>query len=110
VKCDFIVEGANGPTTKTADEILKERNIIVVPDIFANSGGVIVSYFEWIQNIQQLTWDRNKINEILESLMSKAFDEILSESKKLDTTLRMSAYVVALRRLIYAEEIKGVFP
>ena len=110
VQCRFIVEGANAPTTKAADRILEERKIIVVPDILANSGGVIAYYCEWIQNIQQLTWNLDKINEILENQMTKAFKEILNEAKCLNTTLRMSAYVVALRRLIQAEEIKGIFP
>lgn len=110
LKCKFVIEGANGPTTKDADDILQKRGIILVPDIFANSGGVIVSYFEWIQNIQQLTWDREKINGILEELMTKAFVELLDISKQNETTLRMGAYILALQRLIHAEEIKGIFP
>lgn len=110
LRCDFVVEGANGPTSKDADDLLNERGIIVVPDIFANSGGVIVSYFEWIQNIQELTWDRDYINDMLENIMTKAFDEIIQECLQLKTTYRKAAYVIALRRLIYAEEIKGIFP
>ena len=110
LRCSYIVEAANGPTTREADEILKKRGIPVVPDIFANSGGVIVSYFEWVQNIQELTWERNRVNEMLEDLMSKSFGEILDAAKECDCTLRMAAYIVALRKLIYAEEIKGIFP
>ena len=109
-KCKFIVEGANGPTTKEADVILEERGITLVPDIFANSGGVIVSYFEWVQNIQELTWEKDRVNDMLETILTKAFYEIVEESAKSHCGLRMAAYILALRRLIYAEEIKGIFP
>ena len=110
LQCKFIIEGANGPTTVAGDEIIRERELVLVPDIFANSGGVIVSYFEWVQNIQELTWERDQVNEKLENIMSKAFDEIVDECNKTGCSLRMGAYIVALRRLIYAEEIKGIFP
>lgn len=110
VRCNYIVEAANGPTTQEADKILEERGIIVVPDIFANSGGVIVSYFEWVQNIQELTWDREQVNDMLEDLMTKSFQDILEKSEELHSTLRMAAYIVALKKLIYAEELKGIFP
>jgi len=110
LKCKYVIEGANGPTTVEADEILAKRNIILVPDIFANSGGVIVSYFEWVQNIQELMWERNQVNGMLEKLMVKAFAEIWEETMSSNCNLRMAAYIVALRKLIYAEEIKGIFP
>lgn len=110
LKCSYIVEAANGPTTKEADELLKERGITLVPDIFANSGGVIVSYFEWVQNIQELTWDRERVNQMLEELMTRSFEEILGVAEECDCTLRMAAYIVALRKLVYAEKIKGLFP
>lgn len=110
IKARYIVEGANGPTTVEADRILEERNIIVVPDIFSNSGGVIVSYFEWVQNIQELAWEREQVTEMLENILSKAFTEILEETEKSNCTLRMAAYILALRRLIYTEEMKGIFP
>ncbi|AET68225.1 glutamate dehydrogenase/leucine dehydrogenase [Desulfosporosinus orientis DSM 765] len=110
IKCRFIVEGANGPTTAAADTILSERGINLVPDVFANSGGVIVSYFEWVQNIQTLTWERDQVNEMLEGIMTKAFYEILKEVEVSKCSLRMAAYILAIRRLLYAEEIKGIFP
>lgn len=110
VNCKYIVEAANGPTTTAADSVLKERGIPVIPDIFANSGGVIVSYFEWVQNIQELTWEREQVNSMLENLMTKSYQEIASVVKECDCTYRMAAYIVALRKLIYAEEIKGIFP
>ncbi len=110
LKCRYIVEAANGPTTTEADEILKEQNIILIPDIFANSGGVIVSYFEWVQNIQELTWEREQVNDMLEKLMTKSFEEIQNVVDEFSCTYRMGAYIVALRKLIFAEEIKGIFP
>jgi len=110
MQCKFIVEGANGPTTAAADKILEQRGIVLVPDIFANSGGVIVSYFEWVQNIQELTWEREQVNEMLEKLMTKAFAALYETAQEKHCTLRMGAYVVALQRLIDAEVIKGLFP
>lgn len=110
LQCSYIVEAANGPTTEDADEILEKRGITLVPDIFANSGGVIVSYFEWVQNIQELTWDRDQVNEMLEKLMSKSFEDLIAVKEECHCTLRMAAYIVALRKLVYAEEIKGIFP
>ncbi len=110
LKCGCIVEGANGPTTKEADRIIDKKGITLVPDIFANSGGVIVSYFEWVQNIQTLTWEREQVNEMLEQIMTKAFYEIMEQTKQSDCSLRMGAYIVALNRLLYAEKIKGIFP
>lgn len=110
LQCSYIIEGANGPTSVAADALLEERGIVLVPDIFANSGGVIVSYFEWVQNIQILTWNREQVNKTLEKIMSAAFIEILEESQQSQCSLRMAAYIIALKRLIYAEEIKGIFP
>jgi glutamate dehydrogenase (NAD(P)+) len=110
LRCEYIVEAANGPTTVEADEVLERRGILVAPDIFANSGGVIVSYFEWVQNIQELTWARERVHEMLEDIMTKAYAEIKLVQGECGCTLRMAAYVLALRRLIYAEEIKGIFP
>ena len=110
LQCSYIVEAANGPTTVEADEILEKRGIILIPDIFANSGGVIVSYFEWVQNIQELTWEREQVNIMLENLMSKSFEELTATAEEFKCTFRMAAYIAALRKLIYAEEIKGIFP
>ncbi|MDA8221377.1 MAG: Glu/Leu/Phe/Val dehydrogenase [Desulfitobacterium hafniense] len=110
IQCRFVIEGANGPTTAAADAILSQRGITLVPDIFANSGGVIVSYFEWVQNIQTLTWERDQVNEMLEGIMTKAFREILEEARVSKCSLRTAAYILAIRRLLYAEEIKGIFP
>lgn len=92
------------------DEILEKRSITLIPDIFANSGGVIVSYFEWVQNIQELTWEREQVNEMLENLMTKSFKDLTDVVDESNCTFRMAAYIVALRKLVYVEEIKGIFP
>lgn len=110
LNCSFIVEAANGPTTEEADAILEKRGITLIPDIFANSGGVIVSYFEWVQNIQELTWDRDQVNEMLEKLMTRSFQSLLDVVEECHCTLRMAAYIVALRKLVTAEKMKGIFP
>ena len=110
LKCRYIVEGANGPTARDADSVIEERNIKLVPDIFSNSGGVIVSYFEWVQNIQEITWEKPQVNEMLEKIMTKAFYEMTEEIKKSKCSYRMAAYIIALKRLIHTEEIKGIFP
>lgn len=110
LNCSYVAEAANGPTTEEADQILDDRGITLLPDIFANSGGVIVSYFEWVQNIQELTWDRDQVNEMLEKLMSRSFQNILDEKEAHHCSYRMAAYIVALKKLVYAEKLKGIFP
>lgn len=110
IKAKYIIEGANGPTTYDADEILNQRGIKVVPDILANAGGVVVSYFEWVQNIQSLTWDEDKINKTLEKIMIKSFNEVYEKTQSNNTTLRMGAYMVALERIATARRLRGVFP
>jgi Glutamate dehydrogenase/leucine dehydrogenase len=110
VKAKVIVEGANGPTTVEADKILEEQGIKVVPDILANAGGVVVSYFEWVQNIQSLMWDEAEVNSTLEKVMIKAFNEVWNKAAEKQTTMRMGAYMVAISRIANAKKIRGVFP
>ena len=110
VKARYIIEGANGPTAVDADEILERKGIKVVPDILANAGGVIVSYFEWVQNIQSLTWDEEEVNRTLEKIMIRAFNEVWEKSSERKATLRMGAYIVAIDRIVKAKKIRGVFP
>jgi glutamate dehydrogenase (NAD(P)+) len=110
VKAKIIVEGANGPTTVEADKIFESRNIKVVPDILANAGGVVVSYFEWVQNIQSLTWDEDEVNRTLEKIMIRAFNEVWDKAKDKSASLRMGAYMVAIDRIVKAKKIRGVFP
>ncbi len=110
IKASVIVEGANGPTTVEADRILERNGKTVVPDILANAGGVVVSYFEWVQNIQSLMWDEEEVNRALEKIMIRAFNEVWDKKKEKDTTMRMGGYIVAIDRIVKAKKIRGVFP
>lgn len=110
IKCKFIIEGANGPTTPEADEILRRRRITVVPDIIANAGGVCVSYFEYIQDIHSYFWKLERINQELKNILVNTFDEIYKISKEDDVTLRTAAYMIAMSRLAKAIELRGIFP
>ena len=109
IKAQIIVEGANGPITKDADDILHKRNITVVPDILANAGGVVVSYFEWVQNIQSLMWEEDEINSSQHKIMKKAFEDVWKEKDSKNTSLRMGAYIVALKRLTAAKNKRGLY-
>ncbi len=110
IKADVIVEGANGPITKDADEVLAEKKVIVVPDILANSGGVIVSYFEWVQGIQSFFWGIDEVNENLKKIMLKSFSEVWETGEKEKVTLRDAAFILAIRKIAKAVELRGIFP
>ena len=99
VRASIIVEGANGPTTPEADAILNERGILIVPDILANAGGVTVSYFEWVQNIQQFKWDEQRINNELDKIMSKAYRSVRDLAKEHRVDMRTAAFTLAIRRV-----------
>ena len=110
IKAKLIVEGANGPTTPEADEILRKRGLILVPDILANAGGVTVSYFEWVQDLQSFFWSEHEINARLESIMTRSFKEVLAirDEKKVD--MRMAAYLLAVNRVAVATADRGIYP
>jgi len=110
VKARIIIEGANGPTTPEANKIILDNGIFLVPDILANTGGVIVSYLEWVQGLQSFYWDETQVNNYLGGLMTNAFNQVLciSEDEKVD--MRTAAYMVALRRLAAAMTTRGIFP
>jgi glutamate dehydrogenase (NAD(P)+) len=110
VHATLIVEGANGPTTIEADAILGERGILVVPDILANAGGVTVSYFEWVQDLGRLFWDREEIRRKLADKMSDAFDRVYAVAEAKGVTLRQAALVAAIREVAGALEARGIFP
>lgn len=107
IKAKIIIEGANGPTTVEADEILEAKGVHVVPDILANSGGVIVSYFEWVQNLQNFYWSEAEVNERLEQTIVPAFETVCKLAGEKNTSLRLSAYMTAIGRIVNAKKIKG---
>jgi glutamate dehydrogenase (NAD(P)+) len=108
IRAKVILEGANCPTTSEADAILAEKGTIVVPDILANAGGVVVSYFEWLQNLQSVKWEEDKVNQRLENTMVRAFREVWNMAEKANTSLRLAAYMVALERIVTASKLRGV--
>ncbi len=110
IKVKVIVEGANGPTTPEADEILEKKGIYVVPDILANSGGVIVSHFEWVQALAGLYWEEKEVNDRLENKLIKTFNEVWELTQKTKVSLRTAAYIVALQRVAEVYKYRGIFP
>lgn len=110
IKSKIILEGANGPVTPKADRMLFEKGILVLPDILANSGGVCVSYFEYVQDIRAYFWELDRINKELKKIILRAFEEVYEVSKERNITLRTAAYVIAVTRIAKAIELRGIFP
>ena len=110
VKAKLIVEGANGPTTPEADEIFRERGIFLIPDILANAGGVTVSYFEWVQDLQSFFWSEHEVNQKLKAILSRAFSEVLKTKLEKKIDMRMAAYVQAVSRVAGATRERGLYP
>jgi len=110
VSADLIVEGANGPTTSAADEIFAERGLPVLPDILANAGGVTVSYFEWLQDINRRSWSLERVNDELETEMVAAWNDVREAYEARDVTWRDAAYIVALSRVAEAHRARGLWP
>jgi glutamate dehydrogenase (NAD(P)+) len=110
VKARCIVEGANGPTTRDADEILGDNNIIVVPDILANAGGVAVSYLEWVQDLQRFFWEEDEVNRQLHAIMVRSFREIWDFSEAQGVPLRLGALMVAVDKVAEAVQARGIWP
>jgi len=107
VDCRVVVEGANEPTTPTADRILEERGIAVIPDFLANAGGVTVSYYEWAQNLQQYRWTHQQVNDELKATITKAYVGVRDLAKQKAVTFRTAAYAIALQRVAEAERLRG---
>jgi glutamate dehydrogenase (NAD(P)+) len=110
LRARFIVEGANGPTTPEADDILRDRGIVVVPDILANAGGVIVSYFEWVQDLQFYFWEENEVNKRLHKVITRAYADVSATADQHDCTLREAAMVLGVGRVVEATKLRGIYP
>jgi glutamate dehydrogenase (NAD(P)+) len=109
IKARIICEGANGPTTAVADEILNRKSVFVIPDILANAGGVTVSYFEWVQDRHGYFWSENKVNTRMTDIMVRSFEDVYSFSKKHEVDMRIAAYMLAIDRVAYVIRLRGIY-
>jgi glutamate dehydrogenase (NAD(P)+) len=110
IKARMVIEGANGPTTPAADDILAERNVLVLPDVIANAGGVTVSYFEWVQDFSSFFWDEEEINLRLVKIMKEAFGVIWNVAQSRQVSLRTATFIVACQRILHTRELRGLYP
>jgi len=110
IKAGIVAEAANGPTTPEADEILHDRGVFVIPDILCNAGGVTVSYFEWVQDMQSFFWTEERINESLKGIMDRAFESVHTMSTRHEVDMRTAAYMVAVARVAEATTLRGLYP
>ena len=110
IRARVVIEGANGPTTPEADTILRDRGVLVIPDILANAGGVVVSYFEWVQGLQFFFWQESEITSRLQEIMARAFTRVWNASKKDNLDLRTAALMEGVRRVADAHQIRGLYP
>src|SRR5690606_31566151 len=107
LQCRMLVEAANAPTTPIADKILHQRGIVVLPDFLANAGGVVVSYFEWTQNLQQLRWEIEEVYDGLERKLVNAYRHVVALARERNVPLRTAAYAISIQRVADAEELRG---
>jgi glutamate dehydrogenase (NAD(P)+) len=109
IKCKVLAEGANGPTTAAADEILQSKGIFVIPDILANAGGVTVSYFEWVQDRMGYFWKEDVVNERLQDVMVASFNELVKYAERHGVDTRTAAYMLAIDRVAYDTRMRGIY-
>jgi glutamate dehydrogenase (NAD(P)+) len=107
MQCKVILEGANSPTTPTADAILRDKDVYIIPDVMANAGGVVVSYFEWVQNLQHFRWDEREVNDKLGTIMRRAYREVSARAREEGIDLRAAAYLVGIERVVEAARTRG---
>jgi glutamate dehydrogenase (NAD(P)+) len=107
--CRILAEGANGPTTVEADAILREKDIFVIPDILANAGGVVVSYFEWVQDLQNFFWTEEEVNKKLKEILVRAFHEVLDMSQRQKVDMRLAALMIGINRVAQAMLWRGLY-
>jgi glutamate dehydrogenase/leucine dehydrogenase len=108
LNCRLLIEGANSPTTPSADEILEEKGVFIIPDVMANAGGVVVSYFEWVQNLQHFRWDEREVNDKLGTIMRRAYREVMARRKEHEgVSPRVAAYELAIERVLEAARTRG---
>lgn len=110
IQARVIIEGANNPTNLDADDMLRERGVFIVPDVLANAGGVTVSYFEWVQDVQKYFWSENEIVGRLREIMTRAFDDVLSTATAENVDMRTAALIRGIRRVADAKLVRGIFP
>ncbi|NLG70133.1 MAG: glutamate dehydrogenase, partial [Firmicutes bacterium] len=110
IRARIVVEGANGPVTPEADEILARRGVTVIPDILANAGGVTVSYFEWVQGLQEFFWPEEQVDRELSRRMRQSFDDVWATARRLETDLRTGAMALAVSRVAEAVRLRGIYP
>jgi glutamate dehydrogenase (NAD(P)+) len=110
VRAKIVCEGANGPLTPAADEILEEREVLILPDILANAGGVVVSYFEWVQGLQEYFWKETEVNAKLNDIVTRAFNETWATRQERESSMRVAAYGLAVQRVAHATTIRGIYP